>query len=89
MREFDQLTVGRFETERFRDELPCSREIRRLRYIVPLSLRSKRSRPILVTTVISSNDDGQTGVAALTKRHCLGATFSLMIARLHCSINSR
>jgi hypothetical protein len=37
-------------------------------YFVQPSFRSKRSRPIRVTTVSSSNDDGQTGDAALTKR---------------------
>ena len=58
-------------------------------YFVLPSFRSKRSRPIRVTSVISSNDDGQTGKTALTKRRCLAATFSLMIARLHCSTNSR
>ena len=58
-------------------------------YFVPPSFRSKRSRPIRVTTVISSNDVGQTGEAALTRRRCLAATFSLMIDRLHCSTNSR
>ena len=59
------------------------------RYFVPPSFPSKRSRPIRVTTVISSNDEGQTGDAALTSRRCLAATFCLMIARLHCSTNSR
>jgi len=58
-------------------------------YFVPPSFRSKRSRPIRVTTVISSNDVGQTGEAALTRRRCLAATFSLMIDRRHCSTNSR
>ena len=58
-------------------------------YVVPLRFRGKRSRPIRVTTVISSKDEGQTSEAAITNRRCLAATFSLMIARLHCSINSR
>ena len=58
-------------------------------YFVPLSFPSKRSRPIRVTTVISSNDEGQTGDLALARRRCLTATFSLMIARFHCSTNSR
>jgi len=42
-----------------------------------------------VTTVISSEDGGQTDPGALNKRRCLAATFSLMVARLHCSTNSR
>jgi len=58
-------------------------------YVVPLRFRGKRSRPIRVTTVISSKDEGQTSEAAITKRRCLAVTFSLMIAHLHCSINSR
>ena len=58
-------------------------------YFVPPSFRGKRSRPIRVTTVISSNDVGPTGEAALDRRRCLAATFSLMIDRLHCSTNSR
>ena len=58
-------------------------------YFVPSSFRGKRSRLIRVTTVISSNDVGPTGEAALDRRRCLAATFSLMIDRLHCSTNSR
>ena len=58
-------------------------------YFVPSSFRGKRSRLIRVTTVISSNDVGPTGEAALDRRRCLAATFSLMIDRCHCSTNSR
>jgi hypothetical protein len=43
-------------------------------YVVPLRFRGKRSRPIRVTTVISSKDEGQTSEAAITKRRCLAAS---------------
>ena len=69
--------------------LPGSRDIPALRYFVRASFRRKRSRPIRATTVISSDDDGRTDVAELIKRRCWASHTSLIIARRHCSTNSR